>query len=38
LLGAFVPPHRVNGLITLDPYLLDSRRWLAGLVHVVHSP
>jgi hypothetical protein len=27
----------VNGLIILNPYLLDPWRWFAGLVHVGHS-
>jgi len=38
LLGESIPLQGVKGLIILDPYLLDPWQWLAGLVHVVHSP
>jgi hypothetical protein len=37
LLGESTPPQGVNGLVILDPYLLDLWRWLAGFVHVVYS-
>jgi hypothetical protein len=38
LLGESILLQGVNGLIILDPYLLDPWRWLAGFAHVVHSP
>jgi hypothetical protein len=38
LLGESTPPQGLNGLIILDPYLLDPWQWLADLVHVVHFP
>jgi hypothetical protein len=38
LLGESTPPQGVNGLIILDPYLLDPWRWFAGHVHVGHTP
>jgi hypothetical protein len=30
LLGESTPPQWVNGLIILNPYLLDPWRWFAG--------
>jgi hypothetical protein len=37
ILGESTSPQGVNGLIILDPYLLDPWRWFAGHVHVGHS-
>jgi hypothetical protein len=38
LLGESTPPQGVNGLILLDPYMLNPWRWFAGHVHVGHTP
>jgi hypothetical protein len=38
LLGESTPPQGVNGLIILDPYLLNPWRWFVGHVHVGHTP
>jgi len=36
-LGESTPPQGVNGLIILNPYLLDLWRWFVGHVHVGHT-
>jgi hypothetical protein len=38
LIKTHITPQGVNGLIILDPYLLDPWRWFTGHVHVGYSP